>query len=306
MPKITYIDQPSYLPDWARKRLSEFATLEVFNDRPTAEVAAARLRDTDLAIVEWTTIGRDILREPGKLKYLVLVTTGYASVDVVAAREHGVIVCNTPQYSRQSVAEHTFAMFLSLAKRLIPADKLVRSGSSDYTRHAIGVELCGKTLGIVGMGSIGSWVAKIGAGFGMNVLGFSRSTFDVNGVPQKRNLVEMLSSCDFVASCVSVNPTSRGLFSSEVLKAIKPGAIFVNIAGNAVLDEPALRKLLEDGTLYGAGFDDLDGSDLLSTPNTLLTPGTAWYTQASLDRNVDMFVETARACLAGAPRHIVS
>ena len=303
--KIVYIDKASYLPEWGRKKLADLGDFVAYPDTPTPSVAAERLRDADIAIVEWTDITADLLEKPGRLKCIVLVTTGYSFVDIAAARKKHVLVCNTPQYSRYSVAEHAIGMVLSLAKRLSQGDALVRAGHTEYTAHSIGKELYGTQLGVLGMGSIGSWVAHLGMGLGMKVGGHSRSKFSVEGVKQFE-LNSLLESSDVLVSCVSVNSASKNLLSRERLTKTKADSILVNIAGNSVLDEVAVADLLDAGHFYGVGFEEVSETRLLRSPRTLLSPGTAWYTQASLDRNVEMFVETVRAFAIGQPRFVVN
>jgi glycerate dehydrogenase len=303
--KIVYLDQPSYLPEFARERLAALGELTIYQDRPDAAEARKRLSEADIAIVEWTTLSADVLNGLDRLKCIVLVTTAYSFVDTEAARRNGITVCNCPDYSKQSVAEHVFAMFLSLGKRLPAASALAQNSANNYTCHVVGRELYQSTLGIVGFGSIGAWVATIAAGFGMNIVATRRRSFNSSEV-RSASLDEVLASSDFVAVCLSVNETSRGLLDSRRLRLLKRDAILVNIASNDVLDEGALAEMLRDGSLFGAGFDETPERDLLSAPNVLVTPGTAWYTQASLDRNVDMFVGTVEVFLAGSSRFVVN
>jgi glycerate dehydrogenase len=305
--RIVYLDKPSYLPAKAIERIRQLGEFLVFDDLPTPEEAVHRLSSADVAIVEWTDITRDMLMQCPNLKYIVLVTTGYEFVDIAAARELGILVSNTPEYSRQSVAEHIFGQFLFLAKNLSNADQIVRKtlGEASYTSQYIGTELFDKTLSILGLGSIGSHVAQIGKGFGMRILGFSRSPKKLPGV-EEMPLDEVLRRGDFIAVCLSVNDTTIGLLNEEKLKLVQPSAIFVNIASNSVLDEEILSKMLSTNRMRGAGLDHVTGQSLLNLPNVALSPGTAWYTQESLDRNVEMFTESIELFIDGEPRFLVN
>jgi phosphoglycerate dehydrogenase-like enzyme len=160
-------------------------------------------------------------------------------------------------------------------------------------------------MGIVGLGSIGSWIAKLALGFGMTVAAHSRSKFSVPDV-DSISLDELCRNSDVIVSSVSINATTRGLLGRQLLESSKRDAILVNIAGNAVLDEGALLDLLHAGHFHGVGFEEVEDERLLKAPRTLLSPGSAWYTQASLDRNVDMFVGTAEHFLKGTPRFVVN
>jgi glycerate dehydrogenase len=304
MTRIIYLDEPSFLPKEAIDRLGTFGAFEVFRDKPDAATAKARLENCDVAIVEWTSLTRDMLASAPRLKAIVLVTTGYSFVDVEAAREFGIAVCNTPEYSRHSVAEHVVSVALALAKRLVSADRLGHAGG-EYTDHTIGSALYGHTMGVVGYGNIGSWVGHLARGFGMKVLAHSRRDVAEPGVEQC-SLDELLSRADYVALTASVNSSSLGILDQTRLGKMRPGAILVNIAGNGLVDEECIARMLADGRLSGAGFDDAVGDALRVAPNCILTPGIAWYTQDSLDRNVEMFVESARLAATGAPRFVVN
>jgi glycerate dehydrogenase len=302
---IIYLDKPSYLPERAIERLKTLGNLTVYDDMPTPQEAIRRLSNADIAIVEWTEITDEMFSQVSRLKCIVLVTTGYEFVDGEAARKRGITVCNTPHYSTQSVAEHVFAMYLALAKRLPEADKLVRSGKHEYTDHVIGMELYQRTLGIIGLGSIGRWVAQIGNGFGMKVIGHNRTSKNLPNVTEL-SLDEVLRESDLLALCVSVNPSTINLLSAEKFELMKYGSFIANIASNRILDEAALAKALQDGRIAGAGLDGAVTEELLKAKNVLLSPGTAWYTQASLDRNVDMFVDSVFAYINGRPQYVVN
>lgn len=302
---IIYLDKPSYLPQRAIEQLRTLGEVTVYDDLPTPEEAVNRLSNADIAIVEWTEITAEMLAKITRLKCIVLVTTGYDFVDVAAARRHGISVSNTPFYSTQSVAEHIFGLFLMMGKQLIAADALVRAGSHEYTDHVIGVELYEKTLGIVGLGAIGSWVARIGAGFGMRVIAHTRTPKAISDV-QMVDIETLVADSDFLALCVSVNQSSLGLLNEGKLRLLKPSAFLVNIANNSVLDERYLGYMLNNGLLAGAAFDGAKDPSLITARNAFFSPGTAWYTQASLDRNVNMFVESVFAFAKGTPQYVVN
>jgi glycerate dehydrogenase len=304
--RIVYLDEPSYLPDESIQKLESIGEFQVFHDRPDQDTARSRLADAEIAIVEWTDLPASIFEDSGRLKHVVLVTTGYGSVDVAAANAHGISVSNTPYYSRQSVAEHVFALFLALSKRIIEADKLSRENPhASYTDHVLGKELCRARLGILGYGSIGSYVAQIGRGFDMEVVAFTRRDIPDPKIA-RLDLDELLATSDYVAACLPVGPPTEGILNRERLASMKSDSILVNIAGNSILDEAALGDLLQSGHLFGAGLEHATAPELLAAPNTIITAGTAWYTAASIQRNIDMVIETVETCVAGSPRFTVS
>ncbi|MFF5963992.1 2-hydroxyacid dehydrogenase [Streptomyces collinus] len=304
--KIVYLDEPSYLPEFATTALQELGDFRVYRDRPTAKAIVERLEGVTMAIVEWSHLPREVLAACPSLKHVVLVTTGYSRVDVEAATELGIGVSNTPGYSRQSVAEHVIGLFLVCAKRLVDATAIGRVPGSTYLDHVVGRELHGATLGVAGVGSIGSWVARLGHGFGMKVLGFNRSPVELEEVEQVP-LEELVRRSDFIALCLPDGPQTNGLISAEVVRSLPRGAILVNIAGNGCLDQAAVAEALKTGALGGVGLDELpDDEALRQAPNLVVTPGTAWYTQDALDRNIEMVVETVRSCVAGRQRFLVN
>lgn len=306
MTRIVYLDEPSYLPKFASDGLKQLGEFEVFSDRPSTEEAASRMKGADSVIVEWTALPAEVFEDPGRLRHVVLVTTGYSKVDLMAARAAGVAVSNTPEYSRQSVAEHAFGLILSAAKRIREADARVRQNpSAKYTDHEVGVQLYGKTLGILGLGSIGTWIAKIGRGFGMEVVAYTRSMVRMPEVEQV-SLNDLLALSDVVAVALPNSPDVAGLLSAEKLATMRQGAILVNVSGNGCLDQAAVAQLLSNGHLYGAGLDSSVSEELADAPHLIRTGGTAWYTQSALDRNLEMVVETVRLGLAGSPRFVVN
>ena len=306
MTKIVYIDKPSYLPEFASSALSGLGDFEVFDDLPSAEQVAERIKSADAAIVEWTALPAQVFADPGKLRHIVLVTTGYSKVDLEAARAAGVDVSNTPEYSRQSVAEHAFGLILACAKRIPEADARVRSNSgAKYTDHEVGIQLYGKTLGILGLGSIGSWIAKLGIGFGMDVVAYSRSQVGIPDVDQM-SLDETLAKADVIAIALPNSQEVAGLLGAEQIAKMKDGAVLVNVSGNGCIDQAALADALRSGHIYGAGLDSKVSDELANAPHLIRTAGTAWYTQSALDRNLEMVVDTVRLGLDGKPRFVVN
>ena len=305
MKRVIYLDEPSYLPDASIRQLEAIGEFQVFRDRPSQDEARERLANADIAIVEWTDLPAEIFEGLPRLRHIVLVTTGYGFVDVAAANDHGITVSNTPYYSRESVAEHVFALFLALSKRIAEADTLARrEPNANYTDHVVGRELAGRNLGILGFGSIGSYVAKLGVGLDMKVLTYTRSAIDDPRV-SRVDLTELLQNSDYIASCLPIGESTAGMLDRSHLALLKPDAILVNIAGNSILDEVALGELLHEGRLFGAGLEHATAPELRSAPRTIITAGAAWYTTASMQRNIDMVVETVRTCVDESPRYTV-
>ncbi len=304
--KITKIDESAYLPKDAIMRLEKLGEFVQYNDRPSREEALQRLNDTDIAIVEYTIIDRDMLAHVEGLRYIVVPMTGYEIVHIKAAREHGIKVSNVPHYSRQSVAEHAMGMLLTLNRRIREADKAVREGKHDYFEPFLSEELYQKTLGIIGLGSIGSWVARIGHGFGMNVIGHSRTAKNLPNI-KDASLKEVLEESDVVMLSVDLNNSTKGLLSKELLALMKATAYFISISHPSIYDDIMLANMLRRGRLLGVALDNPSkDSPLARIENTVLTPNIAWYTTDALDRLIDILIENIEKFIASEPQNLVT
>ncbi len=282
--KIILLDEPVYLTKDLLVNLKKLGSVDVFYDKPSKEVAIQRLNGSDIAIVRWTMISRDILFNLNRVKYIILAGTGFPKIDISAAKEKGIVVSNVPNYCQQSVAEHVFALVLALNKHIISSSVFACKGENKPHPLHLGFELYEKTLGIVGLGHIGTSVARIGMGFGMKVLGNARSKKTIPGV-QFVDLDTLLSESDIVSLNVDLNETSRGLLCLEKLKLMKKSAYLISTTNSAVIDENALLMCLQEKRLAGAGIDSsCINPQLRSLSNVLLTPSSAWYTKESLFR----------------------
>jgi len=208
---------------------------------------------------------------------------GVNNVDVAGATRRGIRVCNTPDVLTDATADLGFALLLSAARKVSDADRFVRAGS--WTGWdpwgLLGVPVAGKTLGIVGMGKIGSAVARRSRGFSMKVLYHNRRRIPPSKEAELgasyRDLDALLEESDFVVLCVPLTPETRGLLSAERLGRMKRTAVLVNIARGKVVDEEAVATALAEGRLFGAGLDVFEKEPrihpkLLSAPSAVLLP----------------------------------
>jgi glycerate dehydrogenase len=306
--RIVYLDEPTYLPDDWRARFATLGEFEVFEDRPDPDTAVSRLCQSDLAIVEWTPLTAEILRQLTRLRYLTLVTTSHDTVDVTAAAEAGITVANCPRYSVNAVAEHVFASLLALIRRLVSADAAARQGASHLYRPFLGRELRGQTLGLIGTGRIATAVADIAAGFGMHVVACNHRGAPAPGHTVKP-LDEVLHDSDILSIHAPLNDSTRGLLDAGRLALLRPNAIVVNTSRAQIVDQAALTQMLASGRLAGAALDDLSHDAVLELrrlPNVLLTPGTAWYTETARTANLVEIYDNLTSYLAGRPRNIIS
>jgi phosphoglycerate dehydrogenase-like enzyme len=261
-----------------------------------------------VAMRERTPFGAARLARLPRLRLLVTTGRRNASIDLDAAREHGVTVCATG-YSGESTSELTWALILSVTRRIPAEDAAVRAGG---WQHTIGPELAGSTLGIVGLGRQGTRVAEIGRAFGMDVLAWSRSGREAEGVTSVSSKEELLERADVVTIHVVLSESTRGLIGAAELARMKPTAYLINTSRGPIVDEAALLEALRAGTIAGAALDVYDteplpaGHPLRSAPNTVLTPHIGYVSTGTYETFYRDAAEDVRAFVAGAPVRVLT
>jgi phosphoglycerate dehydrogenase-like enzyme len=255
-------------------------------------------------------------RAPG-LRVIARNGIGYDNVDVAAATERGIAVCNTPDGPTVSTAEHAVTLMLLVAKNIRAAETALRTGATAgyYIRHE-GIELDGKVLGLVGFGRIARHVAGIAEGLGMHI-----TTYDPflpasairTGVDRADTLEDLLGVADVVSVHVPLTDASRGLFGAAAFASMKPGAVFINTARGGLVDHDALLVALEAGRLFGAGLDVTDpeplpvGHPLLGRDDVVVTPHIASGTADGKARIFRVAFEQAMAVVHDRrPEHLVN
>lgn len=228
-------------------------------------------------------VGAEILKSARHLSLIIRAGSGTDNIDLATARTLGIRVVTIPEPSATAVAEMSFALMLALARNLHVADNLLQKGRW-AKNELVGHGFVGKTLGIVGAGNIGSLVGRMGAAWGMRVLGCVQKCNEDEKVRLAANdieiadLDEVLSRADYVSLHVPLNKATRGLIDARALELMKPSTFLVNLSRGGVVDEIALKAALTDGRLAGAALDvhakegvDFD-SPLSNLPNVILTP----------------------------------
>ena len=279
------------------------------------EVAEA-IADADLVICNKTQLNSETLRSAKKLRYIGLFATGYNNIDVEYCRAHGITVCNAGSYSTNAVAQQTFALILEHFNKVARYDEYVQDGrwkrSPTFSPFVYPLnELAGKTLGIVGLGTIGKEVAAIANAFHMNVIAYNRSQKDVVGVRQT-GFEELLRESDIVTVHCPLNRDSQDLFNKDTFMKMKQGALFVNTARGGVVVEKDLYDALECGHLGGACIDVLrvepmeEDCILMGAKNCIITPHIAWAPLETRRRLMDIVADNIRRYLNGSPTNVVS
>jgi glycerate dehydrogenase len=271
-----------------------------------------RIGAAEIVLLNKVKLSRAELGAAPDLKLIVLSATGTDNIDLKAAKELGIAVCNVRGYCTASVAQHVWALILSLTQHLSGWHRLAVDGSwarGEFNELAYPIrELAGRTLGIVGWGELGRAVAKAAEAFGMRVIVCNRpGTALVDGrVP----LEELLATADVVSLHCPLTPSSRGLIGTQELARMKPDALLINTARGALVDGAALALALKEGRLGGAGIDVLpaeppaDDEPLLDPgiPNLIVTPHVAWAAFEARQRCLDEMAANIRDFLEGGRR----
>ncbi|MBZ0334685.1 D-2-hydroxyacid dehydrogenase [Marinobacter sp. AL4B] len=271
------------------------------HERTAPEQILGRIRGFDTVLVNKVVLGREHFEACPDLKTIAVVATGLNNIDLQAAKEHGITVLNVTSYGRSTVAQHTMALILALATRLLDYNRDARNGTWARSEmfclmdHPI-MELEGKTLGILGYGDLGQGVAERAKAFGMEiVLGCrpGQEAGSVDGYP-RIPLDELLAQADVLSLHCLLTEETRNLIGERELGLMKPTALLINTSRGGLVDESALANALRQGQIAGAGFDVLteepprNGNPLLAEdiPNLIVTPHSAWASREARQRIV--------------------
>ncbi|NLF71188.1 MAG: D-2-hydroxyacid dehydrogenase [Candidatus Anammoximicrobium sp.] len=316
--KLVILDAYATNPgDLRWDELRALADCDVYDRTPPDQVLV-RARDAELVLTNKTIVDRPAIAALPKLRYLGVLATGHNVVDLQAARERGICVCNVPEYGTPNVAQATFALLLELTNRVGHHAQTVREGrwcdAPDFCYWDFPqVELAGLTMGVVGLGRIGQAVARIAAAFGMDVLAFDLSPPAV--VPGGVRLVgldALFRNSDVLTLHCPLTADNRELIDAARLALMKPTTYLVNTARGGLVNEADLARALNQGRLAGAGLDVLSvepplrDNPLLTARNCLVTPHVAWATRAARARLIRATTENVRAFLNGQPVNEVS
>ena len=287
-------------------------------DRTCAEKVIERAKDADIVITNKTPVTKEIIDALPKLKFIALMSTGYNIVDYVYLKEKGIPVSNIPSYSTDAVAQLVMSFILELAMNVGLHSESVKNGEwascSDfcYWKSPL-TELCGKTIGIFGLGKIGRAVAERARAFGMNVIAYvPRIHGDEPDFVKLVSLKEMLNCADVVSMHCPLTPETEGVVNEEFIAQMKDGAYFINTSRGTVVNEKALADALNSGKLGGAGLDVLStepprsDNPLLSAKNCFITPHIAWASFETRKRLVSILYDNIKAFTEGKPQNVIN
>ena len=282
---------------------------------PAADVIK-NIGDAEAVLCNKTLFDEKVLRACPNLKYIGLCATGYNNIDLKTCNELGITVCNVPAYSTAAVAQQVFSFILHFASKTSKYNKFVKQGgwikSETFSDFVYPIqELAGKTIGIIGYGSIGRKVAKIAQAFDMKVIVNTRTARQDSSV-KFVSIKELFSAADVITAHCPLNETTNGLICKETLEYCKPSCVIINTSRGAVVNEQDLADALNSGRISGAALDVLchepmdENNPLLTAKNCIITPHISWAALETRQRLVKIAAENLEAYIEGKPINVVS
>ncbi|WP_320122278.1 D-2-hydroxyacid dehydrogenase [uncultured Sphaerochaeta sp.] len=314
--KIVILDGYTENPgDLSWDGFAELGDVTVY-DRTPSDLIAQRIADADIVITNKTPLTGETIKNAEKMQYIGVLATGYNVVDVMAAKEKGVVVTNIPTYGTDAVAQFVFALLLEICHHVQHHSDAVKEGRWskapdfcfwDYPL----IELVGKTMGIIGYGRIGQATGRIAKAFGMKVI-----AYDSYQNPELKDdyvsLDTLLSESDVIALHCPLFPETEGIINKESIAKMKDGVILINNSRGPLIVEQDLAESLNSGKIAAAGLDVVssepikEDNPLLQAKNCLITPHISWAPKESRQRLMDIAVANLRGFLSGARQNVVN
>lgn len=311
--KISIIEPLGITEEEAEKLQAEYAPgceLVYHNAKPAdAAEKAARAKGADIVMLANTPLPASVLDAAPSVKFLSVAFTGVDHVAMDACHEKGITVSNCSGYANEAVSELAIGMAIALYRKLAACDAAVRGGK-DRT-GLLGLELSGKTFGVIGAGAIGQKTMALAKAFGCHVLAYSRHKKDIPGVTFV-TMDELLAASDIISLHVPLTDATRGLIGAEELGRMKTSAILINTARGPVVDSAALADALDEGRLAGAAVDVFEHEPpieashaLLHAKNILLAPHIGFATKEALQKRAVIAFQNIAAYLKGTPQNVM-
>lgn len=294
------------------KKLGELAIYPLTRIEDIAE----RCKDADIVITNKVVFTNEIIYKCPKLKMIAEAATGYNNIDIASAAERNIAVANVPGYSTTSVAQITLSFMLALSTNLLKYNEACHNG--EWSRSEIFTmgnwpyaNLEGKTVGIMGYGTIGREVARLCNAFGMKVVALNRNGELSNREITRVSLYDLAAQSDFISIHMPLTNYSKHIVNKDFLSKMKPSAFLINIARGPIIDSAALLDALTNKTIAGAALDvmeqepPMNNDPLLSAPNLIITPHIGWASRESRIRLVNEIAANIQAFLNGEDRNLI-
>ena len=289
--------------------------VQVYNDSTNAELIE-RIQGARVVVTKELPVGADLLSQfPDTVKLIVEAGTGYNNIDLNAAKERGITVCNIPAYSTERVAHTVIMMILNFASTMQKQIGMLAKGDrSNFTKHlqVSHTEVNGKTLGVIGAGHIGMEVIKVAKALGMNILVHTRTPkADGDGICHV-SLDELLENSDYITLHCPLNDQTKYMINKEAISKMKPSAVIVNTGRGPLINEADLCEALLSKRIAGAGLDvqevepPAEDSPLYTLDNVIITPHMGWKGLETRQRLVGIIRDNVQAFFKGEPINVVS
>lgn len=316
--KIVNLDAAYLNPgDLSWEGLEKLGDLILYQGTKEEEIVE-RVSDADIVITNKIPFDRETIEQAPNLKCICVSATGYNIIDVEAAKDHGIVVCNAPSYSNESVAQHVFAGIFAAYNRIENYAKEARSGVWTatnewcYTNEPIS-NIYGQTMGILGFGQIGQRVGEIAQAFGMKVVAHHRHPErDAKAGVEFVDLETLFRSADVLSLHVPLNASTKGIVNNDSLSLMKPSSILINTGRGPLIDEHALAQKLTEKKIRAAILDVMidepptASNPLLKCDNCFITPHIAWAGLLARRKLMDILVENIQQFIAGSPINTVN
>ncbi|MBO5852383.1 MAG: D-2-hydroxyacid dehydrogenase [Clostridia bacterium] len=291
------------------KPYEQFGEVTYYHTTKQSEVIE-RIGDAEIILMNKLVIDKQVMDACPNLKYIGLFATGYNTIDVKYAAKKGITVCNAGSYSTTAVAQHTMALILNHFNQIANYHNAVKDGAWEKSELTTLYdfptdEVYGKTIGIVGYGHIGKRVAQLASAFDMKVLAYTRTPKD-DGVAEFVSFEELLCRSDIISLHLPLTDESRLIMNKDTFAKCKKGAFFVNTARGGLVDEPALKEVVESGHLSGAALDAITVEPmrncvLQGVDNIVITPHAAWAPMSTRIKLLNITVDCIKGWLSGNP-----
>lgn len=275
-----------------------------------------RIQGADVVVTKEMPVGADTIKKfPKSVKLIAEAGTGYNNIDIAAARERGIAVCNVPSYSSERVAATAMMLILNLSSTMQTQIGMLKKGDrSNFTQYlkVPHIEVNGKTLGVIGAGHIGNAVIKAALGLDMKILAYTRTPRQDTEYVKYVPLETLLKESDFVSLHCPLTKDTYHIINEETLVKMKPTAFLINTSRGALVDEKALIKALKSNVIAGAGLDVLEteppaeDNELFSLENVILTPHIGWKGLETRQRLLSILKDNIDGFMSGNPKNIVN